>query len=88
MNLIKCGHEEDFGQGYTLQLLFNESWALLQTSVSWCVFASGPFLQITCGHCCLFSVIFQVYKFGFSLGLIDRTWTKSEYTTIEEESKT
>ena len=74
MKLIKFHKDEDWGQDYYLQLLFTKRWALFQGCVSWCEYPGWPYLQIKFGMGGLISILFQAYKFGFSLGLFERTW--------------
>ena len=74
MKLIKFTHDSDYGQDLYVQGLFTKRWALLQTSVHWCEYPAWPFLQIQIGMGCLISITFSVYKFGFSIGLLECTW--------------
>ena len=74
MKLIKFHKDEDWGQDYYLQLLFTKRWALFQGCVSWCEYPGWPYLQIKFGMGGLISILFQAYKFGFSIGLFERTW--------------
>ena len=74
MKLIKLHKDEDWGQDYYLQLLFTKHWAFFQGSVSWCEYPGWPFLQVKFGMGSLISILFQVHKFGFAIGLFERTW--------------
>ena len=74
MKLIKLHRDRDWGQDYYLQLLFTKRWALFQGSVSWCEYPGWPFLKIKFGMGSLICILFQAYKFGFSIGLFERTW--------------
>ena len=74
MKLIKFHKDQDWGQDYYFQVLFTKRWALFQGSVSWCEYPGWPFLQIKFGMGGLISILFNVYKFGFSIGLFERTW--------------
>jgi len=74
MKLIKFNHQEDYGHDWYVQLLLTKRWALFQGSVSWCEYPGWPFLQIQFGMNGLISILFQAYKFGFSIGLFERTW--------------
>jgi len=74
MKLIKFHRDQDWGQDYYLQVLFNKRWALFQGSVSWCEYPGWPYLQIKFGMGSLISILFQAHKFGFSIGLFERTW--------------
>ena len=75
MKLIRFHKNQDWGQDYYLQVLFTKRWALFQASAAWCEYPSGwPFLQIQFGMNGLISILFQAHKFGFSIGLFERTW--------------
>ena len=74
MKLIKFNHQEDYGHDWYVQLLLTKRWALFQGSVSWCEYPGWPFLQIQFGMNGLISILFQAYKFGFSIGLFELTW--------------
>ena len=74
MNLINFKHRYDYGHDWYIQFLNVKGWSLIQTSFSWNDYASWPYLQIKCGCGGMISVIFWVYKFGFDIGLIERTW--------------
>ena len=78
MKLLALNYQFDFGHDYYIRLLFNKHWALFQASVSWCQYPGLPFLQIQSGSGSLLNVIFNVYRFGMSIALLDRTW-KLEY---------
>ena len=74
MKLIKFNHQEDYGHDWYVRLLFTKQWALFQGSVSWCEYPGWPYIQIKSGMGSLICIFFQVYKFGFSIGLFERTW--------------
>jgi hypothetical protein len=74
MNLIKFAHKEDFGHEWYVQVLNVKGWSLLQASVSWNDFPGWPYIQIKSGSGSTLSLMFWVYKFGFDLDLISRTW--------------
>ena len=74
MSIIKFNKKEDFGTDYYVQVLNVRKWSLLQVSVSWNDYASLPYLQITFGSNGFFSILSWVYKFGFDVDLISRTW--------------
>ena len=79
MKLIRFHKDQDWGQDYYLQVLFTKQWALFQGSVSWCEYPGWPFLQIQSGSGALLSIIFNVYKFGISVGFFDRTWKLTDF---------
>ena len=72
--LIKYNHREDFGHEWYVQILNIKRWSLLQLSVSWNDYPSWPYLQIKSGSGSTLSILFWAYKFGFDIGLIERTW--------------
>lgn len=82
MNLIKLTHREDFGHDWYVQILntgrhvpkFMKHYSLIQASVSWNDYAGWPYIQIRSGTGSLLSILFWVYKFGFDIGFIERTW--------------
>ena len=74
MKLVKFTHEEDYGQDWYVQVLFTKRWALFQASAHWYKYPVWPFLQIQFGMGNLISILFSVYKFGFNIGLLERTW--------------
>ena len=74
MKLIRFHKDQDWGQDYYLQVLFTKRWALFQGSVSWCEYPGWPYFQIRFGMGSLICILFQAYKFGFSIGLFERTW--------------
>jgi hypothetical protein len=93
MNLINFKYRQDFGHEWYVQILntgihvpkFMKNWSLIQASVSWNDYPGMPYLQITFGSNGLLSILFWVYKFGFDIGIIERTWDwKGMNETTEE----
>ena len=82
--LIKYNHREDFGHEYYVQILNIGRWSLLQLSVSWNDYPSWPYLQIKSGSGSTLSILFWAYKFGFDIGLIERTWDWNRLDEVEE----
>ena len=74
MSIIKFKHQYDFGHDCYVQVLNIRKWSLLQVSVSWNDYASLPYLQITFGSNGFFSILSWVYKFGFDVDILSRTW--------------
>ena len=74
MNLISFKHREDYGHEWYVQILHNKRWALLQASVSWNEYASWPYLQIKSGNGSFLNFMSWAYKFGFDIGVCERTW--------------
>jgi hypothetical protein len=82
--LIKYNHREDFGHEYYVQILNINRWSLLQVSVSWNDYPSWPYLQIKSGSGSTLSILFWAYKFGFDIGLIERTWNFDRLNELDE----
>ena len=74
MNLIKFTHRKDWGHDWYVQVLNIKGWSLLQASVSWTEFPGQPYIQIKSGSGSTLSILFWAYKFGFDIGIIERTW--------------
>jgi hypothetical protein len=85
MSLIKFKHNEDFGHEWYVQILNIRRWSLLQLSVSWNDYPSWPYLQIKSGTGSTLSVLFWAYKFGFDVGVIERTWNWNRVQDDENE---
>ena len=87
MKLIQVKHRYDFGHEYYVQLFsvrpIDRQWSLLQVSVSWNDYPSWPYLQVTSGSNGLLSVLFWVYKFGFDIDVLSRTWNWDYLKEIE-----
>ncbi len=85
MKLISFRHHEDFGHELYLQVLHNKRWALLQASVSWNDYPGWPYIQIKSGTGTLLSIMFWAYKFGFDIGVIERTWNWNYMEEVDED---
>jgi hypothetical protein len=72
--LIQFNVRQDFGTDWYIQFLNIKRWSLLQVSFSWNDYAGLPYLQITMGSNGLFGLLFWVYKLGFDVSLLSRTW--------------
>ena len=83
MNLFNLKHRYDFGHEWYIQLFFTNRWALIQASVSWCDYASWPYIQINSGSNGLLGILFWAYKFGFDIDLISRTW---KWGAVDDEN--
>lgn len=86
MSIIKFNKREDFGTDWYVQVLNIRKWSLLQVSVSWNDYASLPYLHITFGSNGFFSILSWVYKFGFDVDLISRTWNFDYMNKIDDET--
>ena len=74
MKLFDFEKREDYGTDLYFSFLKTPSYTLLQVSVSYCEFASWPYLQITLGQNKLFGIFCYFYKFGFDVDIVSRTW--------------
>mgnify|MGYP006247349157 CR=1 FL=1 len=74
MKLINFKHRYDFGHDWYVQVINVKGWSLLQSSLSWNDYASYPFIQIKLGGGSTLSILLWVYKLGFDIGIIERTW--------------
>ena len=86
MKLINFGTREDYGREYYLQLLSTKRYSLLQVEFDigeYSRWTELPYLNITMGHGRLFSVLFTVSKFGFSVDFFGRNWRDSTFYDIE-----
>ena len=72
--LIRLKHQYDFGHDWYVQFLNINGWSLIQLSMSWNDFPSFPYIQIKSGSGDLLCIFLWVYKFGFDVNLIGKTW--------------
>jgi len=86
MKLITFEHRYDYGHDWYIQILHNKRWALFQGSVSWNDYASWPYLQIKFGCGSTLSIMFWAYRFGFDIGIIERTWNWGAIDQYIEDS--
>jgi len=86
MKLITFEHRYDYGHDWYVQILHNKRWALFQGSVSWNDYASWPYLQIKSGNGSTLSIMFWAYRFGFDIGIIERTWNWGAIDQYIEDS--
>ena len=84
MNLINFKHREDYGHDWYVQILNLKGWSLLQASISWNDFPSWPYIQIKSGSGSTLSILFWAYKFGFDIGILERTWDWGRYDDCQE----
>ena len=85
MKLISFKHREDFGHDWYIQVLHTKQWALFQASISWMDYPSWPYLQIKSGSGSALSILFWAYRFGFDIGIIERTWNWDYIEDIDVE---
>jgi hypothetical protein len=84
MSIIKFNVQRRFWNDYYVQVLNIRKWSLLQVSVSWNDYAATPYLQITFGSNGFFSILSWVYKFGFDVDILSRTWNFDYMNNIED----
>lgn len=95
MNLFNYRHREDFGDEWYIQILntgkhvpkFMKNYSLIQVSVSWNDYPGWPYLQIAFGSNGLLSILFWVYKFGFDIDILSRTWNWEHTEKLDEEKQ-
>lgn len=93
MNFINFKYREDFGSEWYIQILntgnhvpkFMKNYSLLQGSVSWNDYPGWPYLQIAFGSNGFMSILFWVYKFGFDIDILSRTWRWDRTKELDEE---
>ena len=85
MNLITLKHRYDFGHDWYVQLLHTKRWALFQASVSWNDYAAWPYIQIKSGNGSVLNIMFWAYRFGFDIGIIERTWNWGAMDEADEK---
>ena len=87
MNLLNFKHREDFGHEWYVQVLNVKNWSLLQASVSWNDYPGWPYIQIKSGSGSTLSVLFWAYKFGFDIGILERTWRWDKYDDFDSANQ-
>ena len=85
IKLIDWFHRQDFGDEYGLQIIKTKKYSLIQTSVSWSEFASGPYFHVSMGQGRILGLIFFAYKFGFDLDIMTHTWIETHSQSDNEE---
>jgi hypothetical protein len=83
--LIKFKHHYDYGHDWYAQILNIKRWSLFQLSVSWNDYPSWPYFQIKSGSGSVLSILFWVYKFGFDIDVISRTWNWDHLEKVDED---
>lgn len=95
MNLINLKYREDFGHEWYVQILntgrhfpkFLKNRSLIQVSVSWNDFPGWPYCQITFGSNGFLGILLWVYKFGFDIDILSRTWSW-DYREMDDDEET
>ena len=93
MNFITFNYRNDFGHEWYVQILNTgrhfpkpiRKLSLVQLSVSWNDHPGWPYIQIKSGTGSVLSILVWVYKFGFDVGFIERTW---DWSRIDKEMET
>jgi len=83
--LIKLRHQYDFGHTWYVQILNIKGLSLLQASVCWSDYSSWPYISIRSGIGSTISIVFWAYKFGFDIGLIERTWRWDYMDNLDDQ---
>lgn len=78
MRILQLKKIKDFGTEYQIKFLTTKKWTLVQISVNLDDYVSAPYFQMTMGSNGLFGILFYIYKFGFEISLISRTWNRWE----------
>lgn len=76
MKWIKFTKIFDFGTLYWIQILSTNKLTLFQFELNLSDYSGWPYLKIEFGQGCLASFQFYVYKFGFDVEFLSRTWKK------------
>jgi len=87
MKLVNFKHREDFGHEWYVQILNVKNWSLLQASVSWNDYPGWPYIKISSGTGSTLSIMFWAYKFGFDVGIIERTWRWGHVECPDEDDE-
>ena len=74
MKILDFEKRTDYGTDYYFSFLKTQQYTALQISVSYCEFASWPYLQITVGQNKLLGFFCYVWKIGADIDIVSRTW--------------
>lgn len=85
MSLVKFKYRQDFGHEWYVQVLNIKKWSILQFSVSWNDYPGWPYVQMTFGSNGFFGVLIWVYKLGFDLDILSRTWRWDHLEDLDGE---
>lgn len=86
MKFVNFGFRDDYGKEYYFQFLSTRRYSLLQVEFDvgdYSRWTELPYLNITMGHGRLFSVLFTISKFGFSIDIFGRNWRDSTFYDME-----
>ena len=72
--LIRFNYRYDFGHDWYVQVLNLRNWSLLQLSFSFNDYGGWPYLQIMMGSNGIFCLLFWVWRLGFDVSILSRTW--------------
>jgi len=93
MSLLHIKRREDFGPEIYFQIInFSKHWpklfkrrSVLQISFSWNDYPGWPYIQITSGGNGLLGILLWIYKFGFDLDFMSRTWNFDYLQEVDEK---
>lgn len=91
MKLLQFNKRHDFGHDWYVQIVnigrnfpkFLKHKSLIQISITWDDCPSWPYFQMSSGSGVLFSFVIWLYRFGFSIDIMGRTWTWDHLKNID-----
>lgn len=94
MSFLRIKRREDFGEEIYFQVInFGRHWpipfkrrSVLQVSLSWNDDPGFPYIQITSGNTGLLGIMLWIYKFGFDLDIMSRTWNFTYLEKLDDET--
>ena len=94
MSFLRIKRRNDFGLEIYFQIInFGRHWprpfkrrSVLQVSLSWNDDPGFPYIQITSGNTGLLGIMLWIYKFGFDLDFMSRTWNFTYLEKLDDET--
>ena len=94
MSFLRIKRRNDFGLEIYFQIInFGRHWpgpfkrrSVLQVSLSWNDHPGFPYIQITSGNTGLLGIMLWIYKFGFDLDFMSRTWNFTYLERLDDET--
>jgi hypothetical protein len=94
MSFLRIKRRNDFGPEIYFQIInFGRHWprpfkrrSVLQVSLSWNDAPGFPYIQITSGNTGLLGIMLWIYKFGFDLDFMSRTWNFTYLEKLDDET--